>query len=143
MTQSGIRYGQRTKQTRENDIDDKIRLCNYIRDRFGLQPRRDWYLLFDDGGRLVGIKNNVQKTDKANIRNPDILFLSPLGLIVVELDGEVHRYHGERTRRRNDLYTNAGIKWIALNLQKGDNVIGKFDDEFTRVFGDKVPLFKI
>lgn len=143
MTQSGIRYGQRTKQTRENDLDDKIKLCNHIRSKLRVQPHRDWYIVFNADGKVTQVTNTIIVNTPGQIKNPDIVFLSNHGIIVVELDGEVHRYHGERTRKRNELYTKAGIKWIALNLQKGDDIIGKFDDEFTRVFGDKVPLFKI
>lgn len=130
MTQSGIRYGQRL-QTRENDIDAKIKLCNHIRRKYNLVPLRDWYLVFN-AGKLEGISKTIPRDigrDKV-FRNPDIITYSQIGLLIIELDGSVHRYHEQRTADRNRLYADAGIKYIVLNTK---DVIKEFDGNFARI----------
>lgn len=135
MSLSGIRYGQRNLQKGENDIQAKIRLCNHIRRTYNNIPFRDRYLVFNEG-RLQRISETIEKgIDRSKtIRNPDIIVFCQVGLVIVELDGDVHRVHGVDTAERNSLYKGAGIKYIVLNTK---DFIKEFDDKFTAILQNK------
>lgn len=120
---SGIRYGQRVKQRAQNDIEKIIKLKRHLITKYKLEPKREWYLGFDELGHLDFIREWIDQQTaeeyQLRLRCPDLMFLHPKkGLVIIELDGAVHDRKVEKTSRRNEQYRNAGIKLIILNEQE-------------------------
>ena len=117
---SGIRFGQRTKQRGQSDTTLLIRLQNYIRKRWHLDFKREWYVGFDkETGRIQRVLESVSKrlVEEFQWKNPDLLcFTKRNGLVIIEVDGKIHDIRVAQTEARNQLYQNAGIKYIVLSL---------------------------
>ena len=118
---SGIRYGIRYKQNFQNDIYLLIRLGKYLRQKYNMEFRREWYVGFDKtSGKAVKILREVRYDQMEGLRwkNPDLLCLHPkTGLWIIEVDGKVHNVEVAKTNKRNEIYKNAGIKYIVLDLE--------------------------
>ena len=118
--QSGIRWALRYK--RNTDIYQLIKLGKYIRKRWHLEFRREWYVGFNKlDGRVEVIVREVKSTDATRYhwRNPDLLCLDKRrGLIIIEVDGAVHDREVTKTERRNQQYKQAGIHLIIINVRE-------------------------
>lgn len=117
VRKSGVRFGQRTKQTGQNDLEKLVRLKKHLKKRWHMDFVREWYIGFKN--EKVGcILDKVYKgMGKRYVwRNPDLLCIHPkFGLIIIELDGKIHDINSEKTSKRNQLYRNSGIHLIVLN----------------------------
>ena len=117
---SGIAFGQRTKQKGQSDTDQLIALKRFLKDRFDMDFKREWYVGFDkEYGYVCRITEQVGTNELRRFewRNPDLLCIDKkIGLVIVELDGAVHDRKTERTERRNKLFRRAGIKLVVLNI---------------------------
>ena len=114
---SGIRYGQK-KQTRPNDIDLLIEIKQFLTKK-GISTHLEWYVLFDkETHRSVGGCKTVTKEEAEYylIKNPDICWIDKNDLHVIEVDGAAHDHYVAKTDIRNQLYRDAGINLVVLNL---------------------------
>lgn len=117
MTLSGIRYGQR-KQTRPNDIDLLIEIKQFLAKK-GVPIHLEWYILFDkESHKVTQICETVtwNEAEYYLIKNPDLCWIDKNGLHVIEVDGAAHDHYVAKTNLRNQLYRDAGINLVVLNL---------------------------
>lgn len=117
--QSGIAFGQRTKQTGQSDLYQLIELKTFLNLHLHMQFNREWYVGFDkEYGHLCRINESVsyRERDRFKWKNPDLLYFGDYGIIIVELDGSIHDKKVQKTIERNDLFRGAGIKLIVLNI---------------------------
>ena len=106
------------KQTRPNDIDLLIEIKQFLAKK-GILMRTEWYILFDkDTKKVVKVCETVTREEAGYylIKNPDFCWLKDTTLNVIEVDGAVHDYHVAKTDLRNQLYRDAGINLVVLNL---------------------------
>ncbi|MFM7796182.1 MAG: hypothetical protein ACKO7N_05395, partial [Candidatus Nitrosotenuis sp.] len=85
-SQSGIRYGQR-KQSGQSDTTQLIQIKSYLKKRWHLDFKREWYVGFDSNERIISIVNKVPKGTKYKWKNPDLLHMGKHGMIIIEVDG--------------------------------------------------------
>jgi hypothetical protein len=87
---SGIAYGQKNLQKGANDTTILVALKKFIREEFGLDFKREWYVGFDkEYGNLCRISESVgrKELERFKWKNPDLLCVSEqFGVIIVELD---------------------------------------------------------
>lgn len=118
--QSGIAFGQRTKQKGQSDLAQLVSLKTFLKQRFDMRFDREWYVGFDkEYGHLCRISESVGKRELERFKwkNPDLLCVhKQYGIIIVELDGAVHDRKVQKTIERNELFRGAGIKLIVLNI---------------------------
>jgi len=118
--QSGIAFGQRTKQRGQSDLQDLVKLKKFLKYTFDMEFNREWYVGFDkEYGYMCRLQQDVKYKDKDRFRwkNPDLICIhKDFGIIIVELDGAIHDKKVEKTIDRNMLYVSAGIKLIVLNI---------------------------
>ena len=123
---SGIAFGQRTKQKGQSDTAQLIKLRNFIKQRFDMDFKRNWYVGFDkEYGYVTRIVDKVTKKQRKQFewREPDLLRVDrKYGLIIIELDGSVHDHKTERTEKRNKLFRGAGIKLIVINIANAKEI---------------------
>lgn len=107
-------------QRGQSDTAQLIRIANYIRKRWHLNFKREWYVGFDNRtGQVRRIVESVIRSERGNYRwrNPDLLYIHRLsGLIIIEIDGSIHDKKTEATTRRNGQYEQGHIKTIIINL---------------------------
>jgi len=117
---SGIAFGQRTKQKGQSDTDQLVALKRFLKDRFDMDFKREWYVGFEqEQNYLCRIAEEVGRNESRKFiwKNPDLLCIDrKYGLIIIELDGAVHDRKVRKTQERNKLFTGAGIKLIVLNI---------------------------
>ena len=117
---SGIAFGQRTKQKGQSDTDQLVALKRFLKDRFDMDFKREWYVGFEqEQNYLCRIGEEVGRNESRKFiwKNPDLLCIDrKYGLIIIELDGAVHDRKVRKTQERNKLFTGAGIKLIVLNI---------------------------
>jgi hypothetical protein len=141
--QSGIAFGQRTKQKGQSDLEQLVSLKRFLKDRFHLDFKREWYVGFGkDDGYLYRIDKQVGKNEVRRFtwRNPDLLCVDKsFGIIIVELDGAVHDRKVEATKKRNELFRGAGIKLIVLNIsdirELGETITERLECEMLKIVG--------
>tara|TARA_B110000438_G_C15475127_1_gene504818 strand:- start:117 stop:572 length:456 start_codon:yes stop_codon:yes gene_type:complete len=135
--QSGIAFGQRTKQKGQSDLDQLISLKQFLKQRFHMDFKREWYVGFDrEYGNLYRISETVGKKEMERFRwkNPDLLCVDKeYGVIIVELDGAIHDRKVQKTIERNELFRGAGIKLVVLNIadikECGETVIDRLEND--------------
>ena len=138
---SGIRYGQRVKQKGQSDLEQLVGIKTFLKDRFHMEFKREWYVGFDkEYGYLCRIAEQVGRKEQQRFRwkNPDLLCLDrKYGLIIVELDGSIHDRKVAKTEERNELFRGAGIKLIVLNIadirESGQTITNRLDYEIIKV----------
>ena len=143
VKQSGIAFGQRTKQKGQSDLDQLIRLKQFLKERFHMDFKREWYVGFDrEYGHLCRISESVgkQELERFKWKNPDLLCIDKqYGIIIVELDGAIHDRKVQKTIQRNELFRGAGIKLIVLNIadikECKETIIGKLESEMLDILG--------
>ena len=139
MTLSGIRHGQRTKQKGQSDLHQLIDLKLYLKRRWHMVFKREWYLGFDTNDRIIAIIDKVPKGTKYKWKNPDLLYIGKEGLIIIEVDGKVHDRKMLKTWERNDLYKDAGAKLIVLNIEEikssGKSIYKTLDCRMREILG--------
>ena len=143
VKQSGIAFGQRTKQKGQSDLDQLISLKQFLRQRFHMDFKREWYVGFDrEYGNLYRISESVgrQELERFRWKNPDLLCVDKQhGVIIVELDGAIHDRKVQKTIQRNELFRGAGIKLIVLNIadikECQETIIGKLESEMLNIVG--------
>ena len=141
--QSGIAFGQRTKQKGQSDLDQLIRLKQFLRQRFHMDFKREWYVGFDrEYGNLYRISESVgrQELERFRWKNPDLLCVDKQhGVIIVELDGAIHDRKVKKTEERNDLFRGAGIKLVVLNIadikECQETIIERLESEMLKIVG--------
>lgn len=141
--QSGIAFGQRTKQKGQSDLDQLIMLRTFLKARFGMKFKREWYVGFDkEYGNLCRISESVgrKELERFKWKNPDLLCVSEqFGVIIVELDGAVHDRKVQKTIERNVLFRGAGIKLIVLNIadikEFGETIQDHLAQEMKKLLG--------
>lgn len=139
--QSGINYGIRIKQKHQSDIYQLIELGRYLRKRWHMEFRREWYVGFNKlDGRIERIVREVKYIDYPNYwwRNPDLLCLDKRkGLIIIEVDGAVHDREVVKTQRRNEQYKQGNVHLIILNVAdvktKGIKLTDELDWKMTNL----------
>jgi hypothetical protein len=145
--QSGIAFGQRTKQKGQSDLEQLIMLKQFLKQRFHMDFKREWYVGFDkEYGNLYRISESVGKQELSEFKwkNPDLLcFDNQHGIIIVELDGAIHDRKVQKTIERNELFRGAGIKLVVLNIadikEVGETIIGRLEsDMMDLIHGQKI-----
>ena len=145
--QSGIAFGQRTKQKGQSDLQQLIMLKQFLKQRFHMDFKREWYVGFDkEYGNLYRISESVGKQELSEFKwkNPDLLcFDNQHGIIIVELDGAIHDRKVQKTIERNELFRGAGIKLVVLNIadikEVGETIIGRLEsDMMDLIHGQKI-----
>jgi hypothetical protein len=118
--QSGIAFGQRN-QRGQSDTAQLIKIAKYIKDRWHLQFKREWYVGFDrETGGVRRIVESVNRSEASSFkwRNPDLLHIhKSVGLIIIEIDGSIHDKKTDETERRNKQYVEGYCKLIVINLK--------------------------
>jgi hypothetical protein len=140
---SGIAYGQKNLQKGANDTTILVALKRFIREEFGLDFKREWYVGFDkEYGNLCRISESVgrKELERFKWKNPDLLCVSEqFGVIIVELDGAVHDRKVQKTIERNVLFRGAGIKLIVLNIadikEFGETIQDHLAQEMKKLLG--------
>ena len=133
--QSGIAFGQRTKQKGQSDLEQLISLKQFLKQRFHMDFKREWYVGFDkEYGNLCRISEQVGRKELERFRwkNPDLLCVDKeYGIIIVELDGSIHDRKVQKTIERNELFRGAGIKLVVLNIadikESGETIINSLE----------------
>jgi hypothetical protein len=133
--QSGIAFGQRTKQKGQSDLEQLISLKQFLKQRFHMDFKREWYVGFDkEYGNLCRISESVGRKELERFRwkNPDLLCVDKeYGIIIVELDGSIHDRKVQKTIERNELFRGAGIKLVVLNIadikESGETIINSLE----------------
>ena len=145
--QSGIAFGQRTKQKGQSDLEQLIMLKQFLKQRFHMDFKREWYVGFDrEYGNLYRVSESVgrQELSKFKWKNPDLIcFDNEHGIIIVELDGSIHDRKVQKTIERNELFRGAGIKLVVLNIadikEVGETIIGRLEsDMMDLIHGQKI-----
>lgn len=121
--QSGIRYGQK-KQEGQSDTKQLIDIQNYVRKKYKVNVKREWYIIFNiETEKIISIKDHVNKEDLwqdrkaiAIAKNPDLLWMDKYGIWIIEVDGAIHDRKVTKTNERNELFINNYIKLIVVNL---------------------------
>jgi hypothetical protein len=143
--QSGIAFGQRTKQKGQSDLEQLVRLKQFLKQRFHMDFKREWYVGFDrEYGNLYRISESVgkQELERFKWKNPDLLCIDrQYGVIIVELDGAIHDRKVQKTIERNELFRGAGIKLIVLNIadikESRKTIIEQLEIEMSKLFKGK------
>ena len=143
--QSGIAFGQRTKQKGQSDLQQLIMLKQFLKQRFHMDFKREWYVGFDkEYGNLYRISESVGKQELSEFKwkNPDLLcFDNQHGIIIVELDGAIHDRKVQKTIERNELFRGAGIKLVVLNIadikEVGETIIGRLESDMMDLIHQK------
>ena len=143
--QSGIAFGQRTKQKGQSDLQQLIMLKQFLKQRFHMDFKREWYVGFDrEYGNLYRISESVgrQELSKFKWKNPDLLCIdNEYGIIIVELDGAIHDRKVQKTIERNELFRGAGIKLVVLNIadikEVGETIIGRLESDMMDLIHQK------
>ena len=143
--QSGIAFGQRTKQKGQSDLQQLIMLKQFLKQRFHMDFKREWYVGFDrEYGNLYRISESVgrQELSKFKWKNPDLLCIdNEYGIIIVELDGAIHDRKVQKTIERNELFRGAGIKLVVLNIadikEVGETIIERLESDMMDLIHDK------
>ena len=133
MKLSGIRYGQR-KQARPNDIDMLIEIKQFLA-KHKIPTHLEWYILFEKFTHKVAKICESVSMEEAKyylVKNPDLCWLDKKRLHIIEVDGASHDHYVAKTKARNELYLDAGIKLIVLNLaeikEKGMTPLGYLEE---------------
>lgn len=142
IKQSGIRYGQK-RQRGQSDTQQLIAVKQYLKTRWHISFNREWYVGFGkEDGLIYRILEDVKinEKDKFRWKNPDLLCVhNKFGIIVIEIDGSTHDHKTEKTRERNELYINSGVKFIVLNIAdikiRNQTLYSALDSEMYRVSG--------
>ena len=137
--QSGIRWALRFK--RNTDIYQLIKIGKYLRKRWHMEFRREWYVGFNKlDGRIERILREVGNDIAKEYwwRNPDLLCIDKRrGLIIIEVDGSIHDRELVKTQRRNSQYQQAGVHLIVLNIRdikaKGIKITDQLDWEMNKL----------
>ena len=139
--QQWIHYGQK-KQNGQSDTQQLISVKQYLKKRWHLSFNREWYVGFGkEDGLIYRILESIsyKEKDKFRWKNPDLLCISNKnGIIIIEVDGAAHDRKTEKTRERNELYINSGVKFIVLNLadikEREQTIYEALDDNMTKIF---------
>lgn len=119
MKRSGIHYGQRNKQSGQNDLEDQISLKQYLVSELGFKVKRDWWICFrDDYIHSISetiLESYLDSNPGLIIRHPDLMFYYRDRLTIVEIDGKAHDHYVTKTVDRNKLYRDHDIQLIVLN----------------------------
>jgi inorganic pyrophosphatase/exopolyphosphatase len=116
-------------------------LKRFLKDRFHMDFKREWYVGFDrEYGYVCRISESVNKKDIKRFRwkNPDLLCIHrKYGLVIVELDGAVHDRKVAKTEERNELFRNGGIKLVVLNIsdikESGQTITQRLEKEMLQI----------
>jgi len=105
----------------QSDTSQLITIARYLKDKWHLQFKREWYVGFDKRtGKVRNITQSVTYNER-NLyrwRNPDLLHIHRTrGLIIIEIDGSIHDKKTSATSRRNEQYEQGDIKLIVINLR--------------------------
>ena len=97
-----------------------VELGQFIRDtRPSLRVEREWHIIFDkNSGKYLRYVKTTQKNPLQVSRNPDLIILDKKTkklLLVIEIDGEIHRKKEIDTKERNEQYKKANIPIIAVS----------------------------
>lgn len=142
--QSGIAYGQRTKQKGQSDLEQLVALKRFLKDRFHMDFKREWYVGFDkEYGYVCRISESVGKKELERFKwkNPDLLCIHrKYGLVIVELDGAIHDRKVRKTEERNELFRGGGIKLVVLNIadikENRETIIQRVESEMLKLLGN-------
>jgi len=140
---SGIAYGQRVKQKGQSDLDQLVSIKRFLKQRFHMDFKREWYVGFEKKyGHVCKISETVGRSESTRWRwkNPDLLCISKqYGLIIIELDGAIHDRKVGKTEERNKLYRGAGIKLIVINIadtkEMGETILERTEEEMMKLVG--------
>ena len=141
VKQQWIHYGQK-RQNGQSDTQQLISVKQYLKKRWHLSFNREWYVGFGkEDGLIYRILESIsyKEKDKFRWKNPDLLCISNKnGIIIIEVDGAAHDRKTEKTRERNELYINSGVKFIVLNLadikEREQTLFEALDIEMTKIF---------
>ena len=141
--QSGIAYGQRTKQKGQSDLEQLIYLKRFLKERFHMDFKREWYVGFDkEYGYLCRISESVGRKElpKFKWKNPDLLCHDKQhGIIIIELDGAIHDRKVRKTEERNALFRGGGIKLVVLNIadikECNETIVERLECEMLNIVG--------
>lgn len=115
--QGWISRGQK-KQLGASDTSQLIEVASYIRKKYKVKVKREWYILFNDFG-ILGCLESLKRREvdySIIIKNPDLLWVDKYGMWIVEIDGAVHDRKVKKTNERNKLFIKNHINLIVVNL---------------------------
>ena len=115
--QGWISRGQK-KQLGASDTSQLIEVASYIRKKYKVKVKREWYILFNDFGILACVESVKHKDVDPSIiiKNPDLMWVDKYGMWIVEIDGAVHDRKVRKTNERNKLFIKNHINLIVVNL---------------------------
>jgi len=114
----------KNKQTKaffsfKNDDVDLVELGQFLRDTTGFRVEREWHIVFDKRPDHQFHNAVYCKTIEKgwHSRNPDLMLIDKKSgklILVIELDGDIHRIDEIATNNRNAEYEKAGIDMLVI-----------------------------
>lgn len=122
------------------DDKDLVELGQFIRDTRELRVEREWHIVFEKkSGKYLGYTKTTQKNPLYISRNPDLILIDKKTkklLLVVELDGIIHRIKETDTEERNAQYKKAGVPMLIINKWEIETTIFNcLNDKLDEYFG--------
>lgn len=111
----------------KNDTMNLVELGQFLRETIDYRVEREWQILLDrNNGSFIGCYKQTVKSPLYKMRNPDLALIDKKTnklILVIELDGDIHRVKEMDTEQRNDDYKKAGIPMIIINQWEIDTTI--------------------
>lgn len=103
----------------KNDTPTLVELGQFLRDTTPYRVEREWYVMFGkESGNYIGFSKTFNGNPFYKPRNPDLILIDKKTnqlILVIEVDGEIHRVKEMDTEERNEDYANANIKMLIVN----------------------------
>ena len=114
----------------KNDTTDLVELGQFLRDTTKYRVEREWYVVFDKkSGKYMGYTKTVPNNVTIKVRNPDIILIDKKTkklVLVIEVDGDIHRVKYTDTLERNFDYEFAKVPLLVIDLLEVDKNIFDF-----------------
>lgn len=110
----------------KDDDFDLVELGQFIRDTKNYRVEREWHLIFMQDGLNVGYHKTIPEGSCYHTRNPDLILISKKNkqlVLIIELDGDIHRIKELDTTERNAEYVKAKIPLLVINKWQIDTNI--------------------
>ena len=123
------------------DDKDLVELGQFIRDTRPFRIEREWHILFEKkSGGFMGYYKSISKNPLYKSRNPDLIVIDKKTkqlLLVIEVDGDIHRIKETDTVERNEQYKKAGIPMLVISTWEiKTTLIDHVNKELDKIFGE-------
>lgn len=102
----------------KNDELDLVEIGQFLRDTTNYRVEREWYVILDKfSGTYKGYSKNIPKDMICKPRNPDLILIdkdTKKLVLIIEIDGDIHRVKYADTEERNSDYEDAGLPYITV-----------------------------